>query len=213
MLNANVHKIVGGEDAYPASWGWAVSLQEPLRRHFCTGSVVSPLHIITAAHCFSDLENLDMLKVVVGIDRYLESFSDFAQVRTVDSVFLHPNYDDSTKVNDIAVLRLNESLDISDATTAARLCLPRIEPSGKEAEYPADSVSLVAIGWGVLKQGESPPFNLHLQQVTVKSVPVHDETCAEFVTNSTVQFCAGVSGGGKGEKVPFYNVMKPILYS
>ncbi|CAF4231468.1 unnamed protein product, partial [Adineta steineri] len=25
--NANVYKIVGGEDSYPLSWGWAVSLQ------------------------------------------------------------------------------------------------------------------------------------------------------------------------------------------
>ncbi|CAF1083475.1 unnamed protein product [Rotaria sordida] len=82
--------------------------------------------------------------------------------------------------------------------STARLCLPRIESPGNETGYPADSTSLVAIGWGHLRYGAlSIPDNLHLQQVTLKVVPVHDERCAEFITNSSTQFCAGVDGGGK----------------
>ncbi|UJR16589.1 hypothetical protein I4U23_003489 [Adineta vaga] len=135
-----------GEDAFPYSWGWAVSLQFLFGGHFCTGTIVSPLHIITAAHCVTNI--------------------------------------DFTELHDIAVLRLNESLDISSESLLARLCIPRIES--------------VTIGWGRLKHGNEPiPDDLHLQQVTVKAISVHDERCTEFITNSNTQFCAGVDGGGK----------------
>ena len=47
--------------------------------------------------------------------------------------------------------------------------------------------------------------------MTLKAVPVHDETCTMFITNSTFQFCAGVEAGGKGEKMHFDNVMKLVF--
>jgi secreted trypsin-like serine protease len=204
-----MNKIVGGEDAFPQSWGWAVSLQRSFDGHFCTGSIVSPLHIITAAHCVTDEEEMKTADIVVGIDRLSESNSTTRQVRSVSEVFAHPQYDSSTHTHDIAVIRLNESLVISNEMSTARLCLPHIEPSGKEADYPADSASLVAIGWGVLmSEAPSIPDDLHLQQVTVQAVSVHNETCTEFISDTRVQFCAGVSGGGKGEKVHFHNLMK-----
>jgi secreted trypsin-like serine protease len=123
-------------------------------------------------------------------------------------VFVHPEYDSSTKVHDIAVIQLNESLVFSNETSIARICLPRIEPSDRETEYPANSASLVAIGWGLLSaDAESIPDNLHLQQVTVKAVSVDDETCTEFIANSSFQFCAGENGGGKGKKVHFHHLI------
>jgi secreted trypsin-like serine protease len=205
--NAHVSKIVGGEDAFPLSWGWAVSFQKPLGEHFCTGSIVSPLHIITAAHCFAKEENITLVNVVVGIDKLTESDSETAQVRSIRSLTIHPEYNRLTKVHDIAVVQLNESLDISSETSLARLCFPRIEPSNRETEYPADSVSLVAIGWGLLSSDDLwAPDNL--QQVIVNAVSVHNETCKEFIANSSFQFCAGVDGGGKGKKVHFHNLIE-----
>ncbi len=127
-------------------------------------------------------------------------------MRSIERVILHPGYNPVTKVHDIAVVELNESLTISNETVLARLCLPHIEPTHREPEYPADSVSLVAIGWGLLSANALwIPDDQNLQQVTVQSVSVHNETCREFVANSSFQFCAGVDGGGKGKKIYFYN--------
>jgi trypsin len=209
--DANVYKIVGGENSFPSSWGWAVSLQI-FGSHFCTGSIVSPLHVITAAHCVTEDFVMKLTSVVVGIDRLSETDdSATVQVRSVSDAFIHPSYyyNDTEIVNDIAVLRLNESLAISSEMATARLCLPRVVPSGREADYPANSAMLVAIGWGKLEyEAPSIPSDLHLQQVTLKAVPVDDEMCAGFVTDPRSQFCAGVRGGGKGEKVHFHNIMK-----
>ena len=49
--DAVTNKIVGGEAAVAASWGWAVSLQRPTGLPFCGGAIVSPSHVVTAAHC------------------------------------------------------------------------------------------------------------------------------------------------------------------
>ena len=183
--NANVYKIVGGEDSYPSSWGWAVSLQVPFLGHFCTGTIVSPRHIITAAHCVVDAVVMNFTRVVVGIDRLSESDSGYAHVRPVEKVFPHPNYD-STKVNDIAVLRLAAPFAISINMSTARLCFPKIQPSNREADYPLDSTALIAIGWDTPKSEGSIPDDLHLQQVTVQAVSRTDPTCAEFVTDRRV---------------------------
>ncbi|CAF3913298.1 unnamed protein product [Adineta steineri] len=200
--NANVYKIVGGEDSYPLSWGWAVSLQFNFisGRHFCTGSILSPLHIITAAHCIGDdvTTFIETTNVVVGINRLSESEDPHAHVRSIIKVFSHPGYDNITNVHDIAVLLLNESLPISNEMNTARICLPRLETSDRNVTYPVNSASLVAIGWGLLKS-DAPeiPSDQHLQQVTVASVSVDDPRCEEFISDTRFQFCAGVDGGGK----------------
>ncbi len=212
--NANVYKIVGGENAFPSSWGWAVSLQRSPGDHLCTGAIVSPLHIITAAHCVTDAEEMEMMNVVVGINRLSQWDSETTQLRSVRATFAHPNYDSATNLHDIAVIRLNKPLKISSEMDTARLCLPRTEPSGREADYPVDSASLVAIGWGQLTADAlSVPDNLHLQQVTVKAVAYDDPTCTEFITDRSFQFCAGVAGGGKGEKAHIHNIVELFFYS
>ena len=146
--------------------------------------------------------------MVVGIDQLSESDSENAYVRLVEKVFPHPNYDDSTKVNDIAVLRLAAPLAISINMSIARLCLPKTQPSNREADYPLESTALIAIGWGTLESGGSIPDDLHLQQVTVQAVSQTDPTCAEFVTDRRVQFCAGVVGGGKGKELHYWSAIE-----
>ncbi|CAF0985350.1 unnamed protein product [Adineta ricciae] len=195
---ANVHasKIIGGEEAFPGSWGWAVSIHSSDVGHFCTGTIVSPRHVITAAHCLTDKDLTQKAFVVVGVNRWSDYESTSAQFSRLENIFSHPDFHAETQMHDIGVLRLSKPLNITNETTLARLCIPSVEPVSEYARYPGDGASLVAIGWGKLKQSdEKVPERLH--QVTVNAVPVHDERCTEFIKNSTTQFCAGVDGGGK----------------
>lgn len=43
-------RIVGGNESSLAQWPWQVSLQFQ-GYHLCGGSVITPLWIVTAAHC------------------------------------------------------------------------------------------------------------------------------------------------------------------
>ena len=114
-IDASLNKIVGGESAVNSSWGWSVSLQK-YGGHFCGGAIISPLHIITAAHCVTNPSDIILnAKVVVGIDVVNQASSSVAQVRSVVRVLSHPQYSSVSKANDIAVLRLNQSLNISYA--------------------------------------------------------------------------------------------------
>lgn len=203
-VNANVNKIVGGESAVDSSWGWAVSLQlNSNNAHFCGGAIISPSYIITAAHCIpSSSFIIQYARVVVGINKLSETGSTIAQERSIVSVVLHPGYNDNTKVNDIAVLRLNRPLDISNGKGNARLCLPRVIQTGTANNYPIPDLSLVAIGWGLLRSGNhSIPPNQHLQQVTLTSMSADHRMCRTTISNRQLQFCAGIVGGGKGKRM------------
>ncbi|CAF3372487.1 unnamed protein product [Rotaria sp. Silwood1] len=193
-----IDKIVGGESAASSSWGWAVSLQRD-GSHFCGGSIISPLHIITAAHCVPNPTTvIGIVNVVASIDKLSESSSSKAQVRFITNVFSHPNYNDTSKVNDIAVLRLDEPLYISYDVGTARLCIPRTVSTNIRDDYPIPGSSLVAIGWGTLASGDiSIPDNLHLQQVTLNAMSANHQMCIPTINNQQVQFCAAVIGGGK----------------
>ena len=199
-VNANLDKIVGGEPAISSSWGWSASLQTSNGRHFCGGIIISPLHIITAAHCVRDSsEIIRNARVVVGIDILSQSASSIAQVCSIVRVISHHEYSSSSKSNDIAVLQLNQSLNISNEKGTARLCLPYVISSDAAYDYPVPDTSLIAIGWGQLLYSELViPFNRHLHQVTVNSMSATHSMCRSVIRNPRLQFCAGVMYGGKG---------------
>ena len=199
---ATLNKIVGGESAVDSSWGWAVSLQRALGNTFCGGTIISPLHILTAAHCIVNASAfLQRVKVVVGVDAMRQSATAKAQVRSVVRIFSHPTYNEKTQENDIAILRLNESLIISNDRGTAQLCLPNVLPKNGTSRYPMTDSSLVAIGWGTLKyQDTATPSDLHLQQVTLNVMGKENPMCQLTIRNPQLQFCAAVLGGGKGKE-------------
>ena len=200
--DAVTNKIVGGEEATAFSWGWAVSLQDKnTGAPFCGGTIVSPLHIVTAAHCVPNATAvMQQSRVVVGINKLNESNSSAAQVRSIIGVTSHPRYNDVSKANDIAVLRLNEPLILSNERSTARICLPNVEPSNVTNLYPSTGTPLVAVGWGTLYSGaQSVPPGLHLQQVTLDSMNPTHWMCISTISDRQFQFCAAVMGGGKGK--------------
>ncbi|CAM4928714.1 unnamed protein product [Rotaria socialis] len=65
-------------------------------------------------------------------------------------IILHPEYDIKTKVNDIALIALNRSVDLTDKTIGF-ICLP-MATLRYPALFPSDQADAVAIGWGRVKE-------------------------------------------------------------
>ena len=198
-----LNKIFGGEIANISSWGWAVSLQISPTQHFCGGTIISPLYVITAAHCIPDSIYIRQnIMVVVGIDLLLASKFSTTQVRSIARVILHPQYDRSSHVNDIAVLRLNQSLNISYEASTARICLPHIIPRETTNNYPIPDSTLAAIGWGQLTSDDISISNYQLlEQVTLNTISSKHRMCQSIINDPQLQFCAGVISDRKGKRI------------
>ncbi|CAF4090593.1 unnamed protein product, partial [Adineta steineri] len=187
--SATLSRIVGGEAATPATWGWAVSLNIA-NTYLCGGSIISSGWVITAAHCVNG-------QTASSITIYAGSNSRWTgtQSRVVSKIIVHPSYNSDTYVDDVALLQLKTPLDMTDRYVS-QICLPSVDSTTlSTTEWPAANTTVVAVGWGTLSEGGSLPTNL--QQVTLQTISRQDSTCSPLINDWHVQLCAGIFGGGK----------------
>jgi trypsin len=134
--SATVTKIVGGEDAGIATWGWAVSLQIG-PGNICGGSIISKSWIITAAHCFVGY-TANQVTVYASSNLPWSGM----QIRNVSQIIVNSGYDNTIFINDIALLKLASPLNMSDPAISS-ICLPSVSAS-------------------ILAAGEWPPINTNV---------------------------------------------------
>ncbi|CAG0884199.1 unnamed protein product [Darwinula stevensoni] len=183
-------RIVGGDDTAPWEYPWMAALltKSSNKRPFCGGSLISPVHVLTAAHCAKHiLPDPTSFRVRIGehnFDSELET--DYRNFR-VQNVSIHPNYTSSYTIkDDLAILELNASCMDKPRT----VCLPEVPNDFRNHEA-------VVIGWGVTEAGKNqPPI---LQEVTVEVYP--QVKCEEAYENFKItdsHLCAGIQeNGGK----------------
>ncbi|CAF1203598.1 unnamed protein product [Rotaria sordida] len=184
-------RIVGGEAAADYAWGWMVSLQQ-LDQHVCGASLLISEYAVTAAYCLEDvMDNISILSILAGTNVLNNTSITTIQQRSIINVTMHPNYDSSTIINDIAILKFSP-LTISSNSKLAFICLP------KQDEDPFQTNNdLIAIGWGYLFEYIYIISNT-LRQVTVQAFSSTSFDCQRTgILNSSTQFCAGTITGGK----------------
>ncbi|XP_070210443.1 uncharacterized protein [Littorina saxatilis] len=127
-------RIVGGTEAEKGMYPWIVMLTKD-GKFFCGGSILDPLHVITAAHCLKDepksyltgMVNTERnsLQVIAGKDRSsLDSRPAHEQRVSVSSGYMHSGFTFSPIHNDIAVLRLSKPLVFNSRVSP--ICLPNV---------------------------------------------------------------------------------------
>ena len=180
-------KIVGGNETNPFSIPWQVGLVTTgFRRPWCGGTLISPIHVLTAAHCTAG-ETANSIQVIVG-EHDLESDED-GVAHNVSCIADHPNYDSQTVDYDFSVLTLSSPVDLLSPTSNARAaCLP----SNVSDTYAG--VELTVSGWGALSSGGGFPTVLHEAQVS----GVTNQECMESYGTSITDrmLCAGRIEGG-----------------
>ena len=126
---ASVTRIVGGEPAASSSWGWAVSISIS-GTSLCGGAILSSSWIITAAHCMASVTSASQVTIYAGSNTRFSG-----QSRVASTITVHPNYVSSTKVNDIALIRLSTPLTMNSVVKT--ICIPSVSSATLTAgEWP-----------------------------------------------------------------------------
>ena len=151
---------------YNASYPWAVSIHILDGLH-CSGSIIGPRHILTAAHCtfaWIDTQKLPIsldakyLTIVAGVSDYISS--DLMKFE-VESYVRHSKFTTNDGTYDVAVLTLKKPIEFNERMMP--ICLDSV---GAEVGAIA-----VAAGWGSVKssdcyEGEST-YQLHQGQMRI----------------------------------------------
>ncbi|KAG8003591.1 Mast cell protease 1A [Nibea albiflora] len=188
VLNeADGSRIVGGREAAPHSRPYMASLQVRGRQR-CGGVLVRQDFVLTAAHCQIPIP----YTVVLGADDLSGNEPTKQQFSALRSI-PHPRYDGHR--NDIMLLKLNRSAQLTDAVQLIPLKRGRVSTSSK----------CITAGWGDI--GDNRTLAARLQEVNVTtlsqrtcrsrwgSVPI-TRTMLCGVGGAVFQgFCSGDSGG------------------
>lgn len=185
-------RIVGGAVAPVGSVPWQASLAVSGTNIFCGASLVTDRHLVTAAHCLAGVQAgvLDMVDIVLG--EYNTRDSEPGLRRKILRVIIHPQFDEESLRNDLAVVVLQSAVPLT-AGSATPICLP-----AANRDPPALSTATVT-GFGTTSaDSDSPSTRLLTVDVNILSnaaCRAKNSVYSGKVVDSMM--CASVPQGGK----------------
>lgn len=193
-LETYTPRIVGGNVSLSGQWPWVMALvstnsktgkpfTNPWRDQFCGGSLIAPTWVITAGHCVYD-ETISSFSVIANLHNLQK---DSGEIHAVKRIVIHPNYNNTTLNNDVALVQLQNPV------TNAQI-LPLISGNPLLANATA-----TIVGWGALSEEDANngiyPKRLHEAKVPI----VTNATCKKSYGHHQIdgnKLCAGLAAGG-----------------
>lgn len=146
----DVNKITGGENAKRGNWGWQIALNM-FGSLSCGGSLINSEWIVTAAHCVDGFEVPRYFNVDIGVYHRFAPDSWSLMNQKLSKIITHPDYDDTTFMNDIALLKLMTPVEFD---TIDYKITPACIPDGTE-DYSGKTGWLTGYGTMFSFGGES----------------------------------------------------------
>jgi len=193
LAEAKRPRIVGGTLDTPGQFPFMVRLLIGPRndKGFCGGSIIDRYHVATAAHCFGDDSAFPL---TISVRYGAVNKDNFKRVRAI-SYIIHPEYNDETSLNDIALIRLVKPLNFSSV----------VQPLVFATSPPEDGTTIYGAGWGDTSSGGDLSDNLLwtdflyldfqrcIDQFGATDLQEESQVCAGGVDNHDT--CQGDSGG------------------
>lgn len=178
-------RIIGGVDAEPGAWPWAValihsSISNNFQGQFCGGTLISSDWVVTAAHCTDGKSPAD-IDVLAGVT---DLNNDVGERVAVKRIIQHPDFNSRNLVNDLSLLQLREPVS------------PMPVPTDIGPESHLGELATI-IGWGDTDPTFRDDFPFILQQT---EVPIISNSLCQSIYGPSItegSLCAGYAQGGK----------------
>ncbi|XP_056617606.1 trypsin-2-like [Triplophysa dalaica] len=170
-------KIVGGYECQRHSQPWQVSLNSGY--HFCGGSLVNNLWVVSAAHCYKSRIEVRLGEHQINVNENTEQFI------SSDRVIRHPQYTSWNIDNDVMLIKLSKPAELN--AYVQPVALPT-------SCAPAGTMCLVS-GWGNTMSSTADSNKLQCLQIPILSDSDCNNSYPGMITKS--MFCAGYLQGGK----------------
>lgn len=174
---ARTGRIVGGITAQPGQFPYQVSFRNSFNKHICGGSIVNKKWILTAASSID--ESLPQnIQIVVGSNL----LSNGGVHHNLKQIKLHPNFNNKTLANDVAVVEIVNEIVFNDLVQPITLLDTQVSIG-----------QVVLSGWGRVSTNGNIPNDL--MYLVTEIFP--QEECALKITINNDTLCT-FAGQDKG---------------
>ncbi|XP_041132843.1 hepatocyte growth factor activator-like isoform X1 [Polyodon spathula] len=200
-------RIIGGSSALPGFHPWLAAIY--IGNNFCSGTLIKPCWVVSAAHCFASNPLKSSVKIILGQHYFNDTGRNAVSFEIEKYVF----YDQYSVFNptqhDIVLIKLkkNNMHCARRSQFVQPLCLPE-----NDLTFPDHHCCHIA-GWGHMDEKKAADKEIkyahHLQETVVPLVPFEqcsrpevygteltsNMLCAGYLTDCRRDACQGDSGG------------------